>query len=313
MSFIDSHCHVLGPKDDASFVCTAAEATGVVNINYAEDGNAATLAEHWNAISMRMGLADHVRMWCVAGIPGLDYFRWPELTRLSFLQNLRCKLNLAHVIGVKIWKDVGMVAKDREGAYAMPDDPFVDAIIDVAQSVEKAVFLHLGDPIDAWLPEEQRRPDARKYYHSHPQFDMTQVVGAPTHQQLMDARERLIARWPRVRFVVCHLGYFPCELRDASEFLVRHQNVWMDTAGRLATLRSVEQSECKRFFEEHCESLMFGTDWTPSGDGAVIRSRGISRYHEWREFFESTLSLSSRCLNWLYTQSFEAFLHHCGE
>ncbi|MFC1543545.1 hypothetical protein ACFL4K_03280, partial [Candidatus Neomarinimicrobiota bacterium] len=58
-------------------------------------------------------------------------------------------------IGVKVWKNIGMVFQDLNGAFVMLDDPKFDPIIDFIEAQGKTLTGHIGEPRDCWLPLEE--------------------------------------------------------------------------------------------------------------------------------------------------------------
>ena len=58
-------------------------------------------------------------------------------------------------VGIKIWKNIGMVLKDTEGRYVMVDDPAFDPIFNYLEEKKIPVMGHLGEPKNCWLPLEQ--------------------------------------------------------------------------------------------------------------------------------------------------------------
>ena len=57
--------------------------------------------------------------------------------------------------GIKIWKNIGMVLKDKDGRYVMADDPGFDPVFKYIVDNKIPVLGHLGEPKNCWLPFEE--------------------------------------------------------------------------------------------------------------------------------------------------------------
>src|SRR5688572_17996284 len=58
-------------------------------------------------------------------------------------------------IAVKIWKNIGMSLKDKNGKMVMIDDPRFDPLFKFIEQNKIPVIGHLGEPRNCWLPVEQ--------------------------------------------------------------------------------------------------------------------------------------------------------------
>ena len=74
---------------------------------------------------------------------GWDEPDWQEKT-IAHLSDAFAK----GAIGVKIWKSVGMVHRDKDGNFIMLDDPKFDPVIDFIDSQDKTLTAHIGEPRD---------------------------------------------------------------------------------------------------------------------------------------------------------------------
>jgi hypothetical protein len=108
-------------------------------------------------------------------------------------------------IGVKIWKNIGMAIKARSGAYLLPDDPALLPIYDAIRRADRTLVAHFAEPDGAWLPLDVKNPELA-YYSKNPQWHMHGKAGAPVKEAIFAARDRVLARDPKLRVVGCHLG-----------------------------------------------------------------------------------------------------------
>ena len=135
-------------------------------------------------------------------------------------------------IGVKIWKNIGMAIKGKSGAYLLPDDPALLPIYEAIQKADRTLIAHLAEPNGAWLPLDARNPEFT-YYSNNPQWHMYGKAGAPVKEEILKARDRLLARFPKLRVVGCHLGSDEDDLKRLAKRLDAFPNFAVDTAARV--------------------------------------------------------------------------------
>ena len=136
-------------------------------------------------------------------------------------------------IGVKIWKNIGMAIKAKSGAYLLPDDPALSPIYAAIQQAGRTLVAHLAEPDGAWLPLDDKNPEFT-YYSNNPQWHMYGKPGAPVKVAILAARDRVLARYPKLRVVGCHLGSDEDDLKQLARRLDAYPNFAVDTAARSA-------------------------------------------------------------------------------
>ena len=85
-------------------------------------------------------------------------------------------------VAVKIWKNIGMELKDRDGHYVLPDNPAFEPIFQDIEQHDKTLIAHLAEPDTAWHPPDPKALDY-SYYQENPVWYMYNKPGAPTKQQ----------------------------------------------------------------------------------------------------------------------------------
>ena len=108
-------------------------------------------------------------------------------------------------VAVKIWKTIGMAIKSKSGDYLLPDDPALLPIYEAIQRADRTLVAHLAEPDGAWLPLDDKNPEL-DYYSKNPQWHMFGKPGAPVKGAILAARDKVLARYPKLRVVGCHLG-----------------------------------------------------------------------------------------------------------
>ena len=71
------------------------------------------------------------------------------------------------------------------------------------------------------------------YYSNNPQWHMFGKAGAPVKDAILAARDRVLARYPKLRVVGCHLGSDEDDLKRLAKRLDAYPNFAVDTAARV--------------------------------------------------------------------------------
>jgi hypothetical protein len=108
-------------------------------------------------------------------------------------------------IAVKIWKNIGMGIQSRSGVYLLPDDAALMPVFEAMQKAGKTLIAHLAEPDGAWLPLDKNNPEFG-YYSQHPEWHMYGRPAVPPKEAILQARDRLLQRHPKLRVIGCHLG-----------------------------------------------------------------------------------------------------------
>ena len=139
---------------------------------------------------------------------------------------------------VKIWKNVGMVERDRNGRFIMVDDPEMDPVIDYIVSRNLPVTGHLGEPRNCWLPLDQMtvRGDS-SYYAEHPQYHMFLHPEYPSYEDQINARDHMLEKHPDLIFIGCHLGSLEWNVDELAKRFDRFPNMAVDMAARICHLQ----------------------------------------------------------------------------
>jgi len=166
--------------------------------------------------------------------------------------------------GIKIWKNIGMVLKDNNGKYVMADDPAFESLFEYLQKEGITLLAHLGDPRNCWLPFDQMTMDSdTRYFQMCPQYHMYQHPEAPTYEQQIDVRDRLLEQYPQLNFVGAHLGSLEWNIDEIADRFEQYPQFSIDISGRmghlhLQTLQNREKVRC--FFMRYQDRIMYGSD-----------------------------------------------------
>lgn len=184
-------------------------------------------------------------------------------------------------VGVKIWKNIGMDAELTypDGRFLMVDDPKLAPIFEFILKNNLLLITHLGEPRNCWLPLEKMTVDSdREYFREYPQYHMYQHPRFPSYQEQIQARDRMLDRYPELRFVGLHLFSLEWDLQRVDQHLEQYPHTMTDLAERIChvQLQSMQDRESvRRFFIKHQDRIIYGTDFIYDGTQPV--SRAITR------------------------------------
>jgi predicted TIM-barrel fold metal-dependent hydrolase len=198
--------------------------------------------------------------------------------------------------GLKISKGLGLGVRRPDGTLLRVDDPILDPLWRAAGDLGVPVAIHTGDPVAFFQPVTDANPRIEEL-RAHPSWSF---YGGdyPSHDELLAARDRVVARHPRTTFVGVHVGGYPENLTAVAASLRAHPNLWIDLAARIPEIGRQEADPVRAFFEEFQDRILFGTDLQIGPRAIVLGSRGEGewptpedavRYYEvhWR-YLETT-------------------------
>lgn len=204
--------------------------------------------------------------WCTTFDP--YKFDSPTFTADSIRQLNR---NFAQgAVAVKIWKNIGMELK-HNGKFVFADDPKFEPIYKDIASHGKTLMAHQAEPDVAWGPPDPSDP-SWSYYKENPQWFLYQKPGVPTKQQILDARDHVLAMNPNLRMVGVHLGSMEKSLDNISQHLDRYPNFAIDVAARMEYLMLTPREKVRAFLIKYQDRVLYGTDLDIPPDANIQES-----------------------------------------
>jgi predicted TIM-barrel fold metal-dependent hydrolase len=167
--------------------------------------------------------------------------------------------------GLKILKTLGLYLREgiTSGALVKIDDPRFDPMWDACGQLNLPVAIHVSDPIAFFTPTD-RFNERYEELNNHPDWSF-HGGDFPRNDELLAARNRVMAKHPKTQFVVLHVGNFAENLQNVSENLDRFPNMFVDIAARIGELGR-QPVTSRKFFDKYQDRILFATDATPHGD-----------------------------------------------
>ncbi len=194
-------------------------------------------------------------------------FRIREIGNPGWLENtiLYLEESLSKgAVGIKVWKNIGMEYKDREGDFVMIDDPRLDPVFDFIATKNLTLVGHLGEPKNCWLPLSQMTVDNdRAYFENHPEYHMFLHPQYPSYDQQIKARDQMLEKHRDMRFVGAHLASLEWSVDEIAARLDRFPNMAVDLAERISHLQYQtvhEYEKVRDFFIRYQDRILYGTD-----------------------------------------------------
>ena len=123
------------------------------------------------------------------------------------------------------------------------------------------------------------------YLKSHPEWHMYGKP-VPSKNNILDARDRVIARYPKLRVIGCHLGSNEEDLPRLAKRLDTYPNFVVDVASRVRYLMAAEREAARQFVLKYQDRMLYATDFTlGNGDDArAAVSFQATHDREWNFF-----------------------------
>ncbi len=283
---IDAHNH-LGPtpfsdgwgQRSASELATALDASNIAAIVDLDGGWGDALRlelDRWAPLGDR-----------VAVFAGLDYSMWAERRDFGEVEAARLRdASAAGARGLKVWKLLGLRARDGSGRLVPVDDERLDPLWATAAALRLPVTIHVADPVAFFEPldgNNERYDELREHpdWHFWPPRDRrrAETSGFPGFDELIDGLEAVIDRHPGTTFIGAHVGCAAEDLGRVDRMLASYPNWNVDIAARIAELGR-QPYTTRDFIIRWADRVLFGTDAAPDPAAWAVYARFLETRDE---------------------------------
>ena len=163
--------------------------------------------------------------------------------------------------GLKVFKNLGMFATDKDGSRVHTDDPRIDPVWAKCAELKIPVLIHTGEPIAFWLPwdrfnerwlELKQFPGRRR---DSPKF--------ASFEETIGEQHNLFRKHPKTVFINAHLGWLGHDLARLGRLLDEMPNVHTEIGAVLHELGRQPRT-AREFLIRYQDRVLFGKDsWAP--------------------------------------------------
>jgi len=186
--------------------------------------------------------------------------------------------------GLKVLKVLGLFLRENlsSGPLVKIDDKRYDPMWEAAGAHKMPVLIHVSDPEAFFFPIDKYN-ERYEELHAHP--DWSFHGDFPSNRELHEARNRVIARHPKTRFVLAHIGDSE-NLAWVGEWLDSFPNMHVEFGARIGELGRQPRT-ARKFFEKYQDRILFGTDAVPRGDDYPQQVYGDKLYEIYYRFLQT--------------------------
>ncbi|MDG5766273.1 amidohydrolase family protein [Balneolales bacterium ANBcel1] len=288
---IDAHVHI--NVDDSPMIIQAREDNiRLVTVNVGSD-EISIYDQKEVALRIRENHSDRVDF--LSALP-LDH--WDN--RDAWVQNAMKHVRESRengAVGIKVWKVIGMELRDEDGSFVQIDDPRFYPIFEYMTEHQMPLMGHIGEPKNCWLPlEEMTVNNDRDYFENHPEFHMYLHDDYPSYEEIIEARNNFLGKFPDLPFFGAHLGSMEWSIDMMAEHLDKYPNMVMGMAHRVPHLQYLAQQDrdkLRDFFITYQDRLLYSTDLMHyvNDDPEAVRELSYTTWRDDWEFFVTDNSM----------------------
>ncbi len=162
-------------------------------------------------------------------------------------------------IAVKAWKNIGMELTDHDGRFVLIDDEIFDPVYEYLVRESMPILMHIGEPLECWQPLREGSVHYG-YYSKNPEWHMYNKPDYPSHAELIDARDRVMGKHPKLRLIGAHLGSLEYDVAEVAKRFELYPNFAVDVSARLGDLMAQDPRTVREFMLAYSDRVLFGTD-----------------------------------------------------
>jgi predicted TIM-barrel fold metal-dependent hydrolase len=200
--------------------------------------------------------SDRIVVFGTVDFERIDSPKFPSEVRKAIVQGFKHGMR-----GLKIFKELGLHYRDKQGKLVMPNDRRLKPVWDACAELKIPVLIHVADPVAFFQPLDNTNERFEELC-AHPEWHFY-GKDLPTFHELIQAGEELIAENPQTAFIMAHVGWYAENLQWVSGVLDKYTNAYIDISARIAELGR-QPYTARKFFERYQDRIVFGTDVLPN-------------------------------------------------
>jgi len=193
--------------------------------------------------------------------------------------------------GLKIWKEFGLHVRDHNSELVQVDDLRLRPLWETAGELGLPVMIHVADPVAFFDPINETN-ERWEELGAHPDWAFTSPP-FPSFMSTMKSFANLVARHPNTTFIGAHVGCYAENLGWVGSLLERCPNFCVDISARIGELGR-QPYTARRFFIQHADRILFGSDMGPNLDAYRIDYRFLETDDEYFNYNTGDIPLQGR-------------------
>ncbi len=196
---------------------------------------------------------------------GVDWSKWAEMGD-AFPEWAAGRLKVQKergAEGLKIWKPLGLHVRDHKGDLVKVNDPRLSPLWQAAGELKLPTLIHIADPVAFFDPIDETN-ERWEELGEHPDWAFTSPP-FPPFMEIVNGFANVIAQHPQTIFIGAHVGCYAENLEWVGDVMDRCPNFYIDFSARIAELGRQPYTS-RRFFMQHADRILFGTDMGPDVD-----------------------------------------------
>jgi predicted TIM-barrel fold metal-dependent hydrolase len=194
----------------------------------------------------------------------IDDPEWQQRTLRQLEEDVKCG-----AMGLKIYKSLGMSARDSKGNRIAVDDPRIDPIWAKCGELKIPVLIHTADPKSFWDPMDEKN-ERWLELKTHPGRKRSDADPAPW-EQLIREQHNIIRKHRNTTFISAHMGWYPNDLATLGKLLDENPNMVVEIGAVIAELGRQPRT-ARDFMIRYQDRVLFGKDsWVPEEYSTYFR------------------------------------------
>ncbi len=161
------------------------------------------------------------------------------------------------VMGLKVYKSLGLTDRDNNGTRIPVNDPRLDPIWKACGDNNIPILIHSGEPASFWHPKDKfnerwlelrQKPNRYRDPETNPSFE-----------EVLAEQHDIFRKHHNTTFINAHLGWMGNDLDRLGAHLDTYPNVFTEIGAVLAELGR-QPKRARLFFIEYQDRILFGKD-----------------------------------------------------
>ena len=161
------------------------------------------------------------------------------------------------VMGLKVYKSLGLTSRDSKGNRIAVNDPRLDPIWKACSDNHLPVLIHSGEPASFWHPKDKynerwlelrQKPNRYRDPETNPSFE-----------EVLAEQHDIFRKHPNTIYINAHLGWMGNDLDRLGKHLDTYPNVMTEIGAVLAELGR-QPKRARQFFIDYQDRILFGKD-----------------------------------------------------